>query len=125
MLAEVLALLQRETGEQWCGGIVEAQEKGEPVEPISECVHKPLSIKCFHGVQAEGPYKYSLKSTVGRVSNQALKKFESLPEGVSFTDCLVMATADEYATLDIFGLDKQFEDAGYRRLEPATRPFQG
>jgi predicted nucleic acid-binding protein len=52
--------------------------------------------------------------------NQALKKFESLPQGVSFTDCLVMATADEYATHEIFGFDKQFEDAGYKRLEPST-----
>ena len=54
--------------------------------------------------------------------NQALKKFAAVPQAVSFTDCLVMAVADEYATLDIFGFDKQFEDAGYRRLEPATRP---
>lgn len=51
---------------------------------------------------------------------QALKKFESLPQGVSFTDCLVMAAADEYATREIFGFDKQFEDAGYSRLEPST-----
>ena len=50
----------------------------------------------------------------------ALKKFESLPQAVSFTDCLVMATADEYATSDIFGFDKQFADAGYKRLEPST-----
>jgi predicted nucleic acid-binding protein len=50
----------------------------------------------------------------------ALKKFESLPQAVSFTDCLVMATADEYATSDIFGFDKQFADAGYTRLEPST-----
>jgi len=28
VLAEVLALLQRETGEQWCGGIVEAPGAG-------------------------------------------------------------------------------------------------
>jgi predicted nucleic acid-binding protein len=53
---------------------------------------------------------------------QALKKFAAVPQAVSFTDCLVMAVADEYATLDIFGFDKQFEEAGYRRLEPATRP---
>lgn len=53
---------------------------------------------------------------------QALKKFAAVPQAVSFTDCLVMAVADEYATLDIFGFDKQFEEAGYRRLEPAPRP---
>ena len=52
---------------------------------------------------------------------QALKKFEAVPQAVSFTDCLVMAVADEYATHDIFGFDRQFEDAGYHRLEPATR----
>jgi predicted nucleic acid-binding protein len=46
--------------------------------------------------------------------SQALKKFEALPQAVSFTDCLVMAVADEYATSDIFGFDKQFADAGYK-----------
>ena len=51
---------------------------------------------------------------------QALKKFETLPQAVSFTDCLVMALADAYATSDIFGFDKQFADAGYTRLEPST-----
>ena len=58
--------------------------------------------------------------TIQANMNQALKKFESLPQAVSFTDCLVMATADEYATREIFGFDKQFEDAGYKRLEPST-----
>jgi predicted nucleic acid-binding protein len=53
-------------------------------------------------------------------STNALKKFAKLPESVSFTDCLVMAVADEYSTLDIFGFDKQFEEAGYHRLEPST-----
>jgi predicted nucleic acid-binding protein len=51
---------------------------------------------------------------------EAKKKFAELPQSVSFTDCLVMATADEYATSDIFGFDKQFEEAGYTRLEPST-----
>jgi len=55
---------------------------------------------------------------------QALQKFEVLPHSVSFTDCLVMAVADEYATPDIFGFDKQFEEAGYHRLEPSARKFQ-
>jgi predicted nucleic acid-binding protein len=50
----------------------------------------------------------------------ALEKFSDVPQGVSFTDCLVMAVADEYGTVDIFGFDKQFADAGYHRLEPST-----
>jgi predicted nucleic acid-binding protein len=50
----------------------------------------------------------------------ALKKFANFAEGVSFTDCIVMAVADEYGTPDIFGFDKQFQNAGYHRLGPAT-----
>jgi predicted nucleic acid-binding protein len=30
-----------------------------------------------------------------------------------------MAVADDYGTKDIFGFDKQFEEAGYTRLEPS------
>ena len=51
----------------------------------------------------------------------ALKKFADIAEAVSFTDCIVMAVADEYSTPDIFGFDKQFQDAGYHRLEPSTK----
>jgi predicted nucleic acid-binding protein len=54
------------------------------------------------------------------LDSPALFKFEAVSEAVSFTDCLVMAVADEYGTKDIFGFDKQFEDAGYQRLEPST-----
>jgi predicted nucleic acid-binding protein len=53
------------------------------------------------------------------LATPALWKSATVPQSVSFTDCLVMAAADEYATLDIFGFDKQFEDAGYRRLQPS------
>ena len=66
-----------------------------------------------------------LTLTIQTNINQALKKFESLPQAISFTDCLVMAAADEYATHEIFGFDKQFEDAGYKRLEPSTEWKQG
>jgi len=50
----------------------------------------------------------------------ALKKFKDLSQAVSLTDCIVMTLADHYNTKDIFGFDKQFEEAGYRRLEPST-----
>jgi predicted nucleic acid-binding protein len=50
----------------------------------------------------------------------ALEKLKGLPPAVSLTDCLVMTVADDYDTKEIFGFDKQFEDAGYHRLEPST-----
>jgi predicted nucleic acid-binding protein len=54
------------------------------------------------------------------LDSPALEKLSEVPQGVSFTDCLVMVVADEYGTLDIFGFDKQFADAGYHRLEPSS-----
>jgi predicted nucleic acid-binding protein len=53
-------------------------------------------------------------------TREAKEKFAELPQSVGFTDCLVMATADEYETSDIFGFDKQFADAGYTRIAPST-----
>jgi predicted nucleic acid-binding protein len=50
----------------------------------------------------------------------ALEKFKDQSPGVSLTDCIVMTVADDYGTKDIFGFDKQFEEAGYHRLEPST-----
>jgi predicted nucleic acid-binding protein len=50
----------------------------------------------------------------------ALNKFNDQPPAVSLTDCLIMAMADDYGTKEIFGFDKQFEDAGYHRLTPST-----
>ncbi len=44
----------------------------------------------------------------------ALKIFRTAPAGVSFTDCLVMATADKYETREIFGFDEIFSRQGYQ-----------
>lgn len=46
----------------------------------------------------------------------ALTKFKEQSESVSFTDCLVMAFADEYKTSLIFGFDNAFRKNGYVRL---------
>jgi len=50
----------------------------------------------------------------------ALEKFAVQSPAASLTDCIVMTVADDYGTKDIFGFDKQFEDAGYTMLEPST-----
>jgi len=49
----------------------------------------------------------------------ALERFTNQSQSVSLTDCIVMTVADDYGTKDIFGFDKQFEEAGYTRLEPS------
>jgi predicted nucleic acid-binding protein len=45
---------------------------------------------------------------------EALARFATLPESVSFTDAVVMAVADDYGTKDIFGFDAVFAKNGYR-----------
>lgn len=52
--------------------------------------------------------------------SRALERFKDQSPGVSLTDCIVMAVADDYSTKDIFGFDMQFVEAGYHRLEPST-----
>ena len=66
------------------------------------------------------PPFHVLNETSNLLDSPALLKFQEVSEAVSFTDCLVMAVADELNTKEIFGFDKQFEDAGYHRLEPST-----
>jgi predicted nucleic acid-binding protein len=65
-----------------------------------------------------------LSEPLSLLDSPALFKFDAASQAVSFTDCLVMTVADEYGTKDIFGFDKQFEDAGYQRLKPSTEGKQ-
>ena len=71
MLAEVLAFLQRETGERWSGGSQRRQAKGVPAKPIPTirmCVHKLLSVKHFHAVSTRNAHECLLKSSFGKAS---------------------------------------------------------
>jgi predicted nucleic acid-binding protein len=49
--------------------------------------------------------------------NDAFEKFRTQPPSVSYTDCLVMATADFYGLKDIFGFDDTFRKNGYHILQ--------
>lgn len=46
----------------------------------------------------------------------AFEKFAKQKASVSFTDCLVMAFADEFETQEIFGFDESFAKNGYLRV---------
>jgi predicted nucleic acid-binding protein len=47
------------------------------------------------------------------VRSGALELFKSVGEDVSYTDCLVMAMAEQHGTVDIFGFDEAFSKRGY------------
>ena len=66
---------------------------------------KILSSKVMH-----------IEETVSKIRQNALDKFKKQPESVSFTDCIVMAFADEFDTKEIFGFDEAFRKNGYMRI---------
>jgi predicted nucleic acid-binding protein len=47
---------------------------------------------------------------------QALSRFVTQPNAVSFTDCIVMTVADAYGTQTIFGFDADHARNGYAIL---------
>ncbi len=47
----------------------------------------------------------------------ALRRFETQPQSVSYTDCVVMACAEAYHTTQIFGFDEAFKKNGFRRIQ--------
>src|SRR3989344_2299613 len=51
-----------------------------------------------------------------KTRKHAFSLFKKQPESVSFTDCIVMATADHFKTKEIFGFDKVFSKNGYNRV---------
>lgn len=57
-----------------------------------------------------------IEETTPAIRQSALSKFKKQSESVSFTDCLVMALADEYETKEIFGFDETFKQNGYIRI---------
>src|ERR1700760_3597915 len=48
--------------------------------------------------------------------DKALSQLLTLSASVSYTDAVVMAVADEYATQKIFGFDEAFANCGYEHI---------
>lgn len=59
---------------------------------------------------------YEMADTTSKIRDAAFKKFNEQSESVSFTDCIVMAFADEFDTKEIFGFDDVFRKKGYIRI---------
>jgi predicted nucleic acid-binding protein len=56
-----------------------------------------------------------------KARQHALERFKTQPRAVSFTDCVVMAIADEYGTKAIFGFDADHARSGYVILSQESR----
>lgn len=60
--------------------------------------------------------RFTIEEVTVALRLRALEKFKEQAESTSFTDCLVMALADEFETKEIFGFDETFQKNGYRRI---------
>jgi len=56
---------------------------------------------------------FIIKPSTAVMRQNALKVFEKVPKGVSYTDCLVMAVADIHGTTNVLGFDNIFRKSGY------------
>ncbi len=86
----------------------------ETINTIGKKLSKTLAIKTARQV---GEFKWLDITESGKgVRENGIEKFIQTKSDVSLTDCIVMATADEYKTKLIFGFDKHFKTAGYKRV---------
>lgn len=94
--------------------IVPGEIFAETVNIVGKKVSKEMALVVGRKFIAVGAF--DVVETTPNIRLVALKKFERQPKSVSFTDCLVMAFADEYETHDIFGFDETFQKEGYVRF---------
>lgn len=105
------------------GKIIEKQTKkiiipGEIFTETVNLIGKKFSHKeaLKFGTELIRSTEYEIVNTIDNIRETALRKFKNQPASVSFTDCLVMAFADEFETKEIFGFDNVFRKNSYLRF---------
>lgn len=94
--------------------LIPGEVYSEVVNILGKKVNKDQAIKAgYKFIQSE--VFTVLESTIS-IRTSALTLYKKQPRSVSFTDCLVMAFAEEYKTDLIFGFDSAFRKNGYVRL---------
>jgi len=72
---------------------------------------KAQQLKVAGKLSSEG---FILAEADEKIRISSVEKLRKLPGSVSYTDCVVMAFADEYKTKDILGFDEVFSKQGYK-----------
>lgn len=106
--------LAAKIGEQKRPLIVPGEIVTEALNVFSKKISKEVALEAAKNLLGSGTYL--IVETTPQIRGKALGKFKVLPRMVSFTDCLVMAFADEFETREIFGFDEVFAKEGYKRF---------
>jgi predicted nucleic acid-binding protein len=86
----------------------------EVVNVLGKKVGHPDAIAV--GAELLRSSEYLLADTDDQIRRRAFEKFTQSSGAVSFTDCIVMAVADQFETKDVFGFDEVFSKDGYTRF---------
>ena len=84
----------------------------ETVNILGKKVNHDLAVRAGRHLLASPAF--AIIETQDTARAHALDRFEAQPQSVSFTDCVVMAVAEEYGTKRVFGFDEAFAKNGYR-----------
>ncbi len=86
----------------------------EIINVVGKKVGHDAAIKQGSKILSSGTI--TIVETTPDIRRNAFFKFQKQPKSVSFTDCLVMAFADEFETKEIFGFDEAFRKNEYTRV---------
>lgn len=111
---DIAKILSEDFKSQKISLIVPGEIFTETVNVFGKKINHEIAVKYGKFILATD--EYTLVDTNYQIRQNAFEKFQKQPKSVSFTDCLVMAFADEYETKEIFGFDEVFRKNGYRRL---------
>lgn len=94
--------------------IVPSDVFSETLNVIGKKISHVIAIRAGQEIMNSETYLILEASEATRQA--AFELFQSQSESVSFTDCIVMAFADQFNTKSIFGFDEAFRKNGYTRL---------
>lgn len=89
--------------------LVPSEVLSETLNIVGKKISHEAAIKIYELISEICEIVPSDKNTL----DAALEIFKSQNKQTSFTDCIVMALADQYETKYIFGFDEVFEKSGY------------
>jgi predicted nucleic acid-binding protein len=93
--------------------IVPADVFSESVNLLGKMSGHESALRLAHELLAPFPNSFEVIDTSPTLRRAALERFGSQARRVSYTDCVVMACADEYGTRVILGWDEAFTKNGY------------
>lgn len=94
--------------------LIPAEVFAETLNILGKKINKDTVLKANNIIKTSKVFFIGESNSTIRA--KAIEKLKDQSSSVSFTDCLVMAFADEQKTKDIFGFDEDFKKSGYRRL---------